>query len=165
MAHEKEKIFRTKTGFCHVLPDKIVLTRDGIIRDISEIVIGNNIKQPLIVYGVIALGLFYFAYEKYQEGKMLLSVIFGLLGLGVMYSIFQSRNYSATPILERSKIKSCRLKKGLKGITRSRFEVLFEDKNGKTKKRLIMLPSSMYDGQDETEKAITIMKDEGVLKN
>lgn len=164
MIEEKEKTFKTKTGFCHILPDKIVLTRDGIIGDLSKVVVGNNIKQSLIIYGVIAVGLFYFAYEKYQEEKMVISIIFALLGLGVIYSIFKSRNYSATPIIERSNIKSCRLKKGIKGFTRARFEVLFEDQNNKTKKRLIILQGSMSDAQNETEKAISIMKEEGCLK-
>lgn len=50
---EKENIFRTKTGFCHVLPDKIVLTRDGIIGNLSKVIVGNKIQQILIIYGII----------------------------------------------------------------------------------------------------------------
>jgi len=41
--------------------------------------------------------------------------------------------------------------------------VLFEDENGKVKKRLIMLPGSLTDGQNETEKAIKIMTEEKLL--
>ncbi len=44
---ENEKIFKTKTGFCHVFPDKIVLTRDGVVGNISKVLIGNNIKHSI----------------------------------------------------------------------------------------------------------------------
>ena len=39
----------------------------------------------------------------------------------------------------------------------------FEDENGKMKKRLITLPGSMNNGQNETEKAIEIMTAENLL--
>ena len=68
--------------------------------------------------------------------------------------IFTSLKNSATPIIERNKSKGIKLKKAIFGLTRSRFEVLFEDYNGKIKKRLIMLPCSMTDGQNETGKEI-----------
>ena len=41
---------------------------------------------------------------------------------------------------------------------------MFEDENRKIKKRLIMLPGSMTDGQNETEKAIELMRSEKLLK-
>lgn len=44
---EAEKKFRTKTGCYHILPDKIVLTRNGIIGDISKIAAGNSIYRIL----------------------------------------------------------------------------------------------------------------------
>jgi hypothetical protein len=49
-------------------------------------------------------------------------------------------------------------------LTRSRFEVKFEDENGKIKKRLIMLPGSLTGGKIETEKAIKLMKEERLLE-
>jgi hypothetical protein len=43
--------------------------------------------------------------------------------------------------------------------------VLFEDEQGKIKKRLIMLPGSLTDGQNETKKAIKIVTDEKLITN
>jgi hypothetical protein len=40
---ENEKTFKTKIGFCHILPDKIILTRDGIIGNVTIVMIGNNL--------------------------------------------------------------------------------------------------------------------------
>lgn len=161
---EVEKTFKTKTGFCHVLPDRIVLTRDGIIGNVAKVTVGNNVTRILIIYGVITIGLFYFALEAFQNGQALQPILFGLIGLYLIYGIINSLKNSATPIIDRQRIKEVKLKRAAKGLTRSRFEVLFEDEKGKIKKRLIMLPGSMTDGQNETERAIEIMTEEQLLK-
>ena len=160
---ENEKIFKTKTGFCHILPDKIILTRDGIIGNVAKATVGNNISRILLIYGGLSLFLLYSAYNSFQKEQMPISILYGIIGLFLIYGIITSLNNSATPIIERNKIKEIKLKKGIFGLTRSRFEVLFEDDNGKTKKRLIMLPGSISDGQNETEKAIRIMTEEKLL--
>lgn len=160
---EQEKIFKTKTGCCHIFPDKIVLTRDGIVENVAKVTVGNNITRILIIYGAITIGLFYFGFEAYKNGQTFQPILFGLIGLYLIYGIANSLNNSATPIIDRQKIKEVKLKKALKGLTRSRFEVMFEDEKGKIKKRLIMLPGSLSDGQNETEKAIEIMTEEQLL--
>ncbi len=153
---EEEKAFKTKTGFCHLLPDRIVLTRDGIV--------GNSISRTLIIYGAIIIGLFYFGLDAFQNGQTIQSILFGLIVIYLIYGIFNSLNNSATPVIDRERIKDVRFKKGVKGLTRSRFEVMFEDESGKIKKRLIMLPGSMTDGDNEAKKAVEIMKAENLLK-
>jgi hypothetical protein len=132
---ESEKTFRTKTGFCHILPDKIVLTRDGVIGNVAKVTVGNNIARILLLYGAITVGLIYFGYEAYNNGQTFQPILFGLIGLYLIYGIVSSLNNSATPTIDREKIKAVKLKKAIKGLTRSRFEVLFEDENGKIKKR------------------------------
>ena len=162
---DNEKTFKTKTGFCHILPDKIVLTRDGIIGNVAKVTVGNNVSRILIIYGGLSLGLFYFAFDSYKKGQIAQPILFGLLGIYLVYGIINSINNSATPIIDRQKIKEVKFKKAIIGWTRSRFEVLFEDKQGKIKKRLIMLPGLLTDGQNETEKAIKIMTDEKLITN
>ena len=160
---ENEKVFKTKTGFCHILPEKIVLTRDGIIGNISKTVVGNGISRILIIYSGIAVFMFYNAFTSFQNKENGSTVLFSLLGVFLIYSIIKSFNNSATPIIERNKIKDCKFINGKTGLTRSRFEIIFEDENGKLKKRLIMLSGSLNDGQNETEKAVEIMKSEKIL--
>ena len=53
---EKEKVFRTKTGFCHIFPDRIVLTRDGIVGNLSEITVSNSISRILTIYTLLLVG-------------------------------------------------------------------------------------------------------------
>jgi len=160
---DKNNTFKTKTGFCHILPDKIILTRDGIIGNVAKVTVGSNISRIRLIYGGLSLFLFYSTFNAFQKGQTSISILYGIVGLFLIYGIFTSLNNSATPIIERNKIRGIKLKKAIFGLTRSRFEVLFEDDNGKIKKRLIMLPGSMTDGQNETEKAIRIMKGEKLL--
>lgn len=162
---DNEKIFKTKTGFCHILPDKIVLTRDGIIGNVATVTVGSNISRVLIIYGGLSIVLLYVAFDSYRKGQTTQPILFGLLCVYLVYGIVNSINNSAMPIIDRQKIKEVKLKKAIIGLTRSRFEVLFEDDQGKTRKRLIILPGSLTDGQNETEKAIKIMIDEKLLKN
>jgi hypothetical protein len=160
---DTEKTFKTKTGFCHVLPDKIVLTRDGIIGNIAEVTTGNNISRILIIYGLISVALFYLAFEDFQNGQVFQPVIFGLLGIYLLHGIIRSINNSATPVIAREKIREFKFKKGISGLTRSRFEVEFEAENGKMKKRLILLPGSLSNGQDESSRALRILSDEKLI--
>ena len=162
---DNENTFKTKTGFCHILPDKIVLTRDGIIGNVATVTVGNNISRILFIYGGLSIGLFYLAFDNFKNGQIAQPILFGLLGIYLVYGIVNSINNSATPIIDRQKIRDVKFKKAIVGLTRSRFEVLFEDDQGKIKKRLIMLPGSLTDGQNETEKAIKIMTDEKLITN
>ena len=159
-----EKSFKTKTGFCHILPDKIILTRDGIIGNVAKVTVGNNITRILVIYGGISMWLFYTAFNDYKEGHILLPIVFILIGLFLIYGIVASLNNSVVPVIERSRIREVKLKKAIVGLTRSRFEIMFEDENGKVKKRLIMLPGSLTGGKIETDKAIEMMIEEKLLK-
>jgi len=157
-----EKVFKTKTGFCHVTENQIILTRDGIIGSVAKVTVGNNISRILIIYGLISLGLIYFAYDSYSKGDTFMTVLFGLIGLYLIYGIAKSLNNSATPIIDRKDIKTTKFIAGTSGLSRSRFEIEFNE-GGKTKKRLILLPDSLSDRQNEVEKAVEIMRDEKLL--
>lgn len=157
------KKFKTKNGFCHILSDKIVLTRDGFVGNVSEVVVGNKISRILTIYGILSLALFYLAYKGYTNDKVGGALFFGVIGVFLVYGIFKSFKNSATPVIYRDKIQGIIFKPGFPGATRSRFEVFFKDDKGKIKKRLIMLPGSMNEGDNETEKALKVMIDENLI--
>ncbi|PNW29133.1 phosphoribosylaminoimidazolesuccinocarboxamide synthase [Formosa algae] len=142
-----EKQFKTKTGFCHILPDKIILTRDGIIGNVAKVAVGKSITRVLIIYGGISAFLLYSAFDSFQTGQVPISIFYLIMGLFLMYGICSSFNNSTTPIIERKDIKNIKFKKAILGITRSRFEIHFRDENGKIKKRIIMLPGSIHQGK------------------
>ncbi len=162
---DTEKKFRTKTGYCHILPDKIVFSRDGIIGDVAKIAVRNNVGRVLFIYGCLAALLFYAAISNFRNNLIVLPLLFVVLGIYLVYGIFKSLNLSGTPIIDRDKIKHIQLKKGTPGLSRSRFEVTFENEQSKLKKRLILLPGSMTDGPKETEKALKFFKAENLMKN
>ncbi len=162
---EDEKKFRTKTGYCHILPDKIILTKDGIIGNIAKITVGNGISRILIIYTLFAVFFLYFAFKAYQESKIVTTLFYvGFAGY-LLYKVKQSTNYSATSTIERNKIKEIKFIDAKYGAKRSRFEVLFEDERGEIKTRLILLPGSLNDGENETKKALEIMKSEKLYTN
>ncbi|MCO6163346.1 phosphoribosylaminoimidazolesuccinocarboxamide synthase [Flavobacterium sp. NRK F7] len=159
---EQGKKFKTKTGFCYILSDRIVLTKDARISNLQTSP-GNHIGKILFIYTIIAFANFYLAYKGYKLDNTLQMVVSALLGIILIYGIVTSINNSTTSVIERDKIKEVRLKKAVNGITRSRFEVFFEDEKGNIKKRLIMLPGSFKNGPIETDYAIKIMTEEKLL--
>ncbi len=158
-----EKKFRTKTGFCHIFPDKIILTRDGEVGDLSKLVVGDNISRFLIIYSLLAVYIIFNLIKEIKEGDNLSTVFYViLLGLWI-YVIVKSLNNSATPIIFRKDIIKTTFIPGVKYITRSRFEVLFRNEKGNIKKRLILLPGSLTGGDAATEEALQIMQEEGLI--
>lgn len=160
---ETEQKFKTKTGFCHILTDKIVLTRDGIVGNVAELTTGNYIYRILGIYGIMSVVLLYVVYTKIVKEDWIEFAIYCGIGIYLVYSLIKSLNLSATPIIELNKIKNVEFKPAKKFLTRSYFKVDFEQNDGKIKSRLIMLPGSMNDGTNETEKAVGIMKKAGLI--
>src|SRR4051812_40868831 len=96
-----DKTFPTKTGFCHILPDKIILTRDGVIGHIAQVTVGNGMARILIIYAALTIWIFYNSYHSYQSEEFVKSILLLVLGLAVGYVTISSLNNSATPIIER----------------------------------------------------------------
>jgi hypothetical protein len=158
-----EKVFKTKTGQCHILDDRIVLTREGFVGNISDVIAGKTISQMLIIY-ILFLGyMLYQSYNLYQEGSTVRMIMRLVIAALLLTLILKSINNSATPVVFRDKIRDVVFKDASK-LTRSYFVVTFENDKGKLKKRLIMLPGSLSGGKDETDKALAIMRQEGLIK-
>jgi hypothetical protein len=159
---QPSKSFQTKTGFCHILPDKILLTREGFVGEAAHITTGNSLARPLMLYSLIAGLLLYTAYTNYVEGDKIPAVFFTAIGIWLAYGIISSLNNSTSPVIDRNDIQRVLFKKAIPGLTRSRFEIFFKE-NGRVKRRLIMLPGSLSGGPNETAKALEIMKSEKLL--
>jgi hypothetical protein len=160
---ETELKFKTKTGFCHILTNKIVLTRDGVIGNIAELTTGNNIYRIFGIYGIMSIVLLYMAYTKLVKEEWIEFAVYCGIGIYLVFSLIKSINLSATPIIELNKIKNVEFKPAKKFLTRGYFKVDFEQNDGKIKSRLIMLTGSLNDGTNETEKAVGVMKKTGLI--
>lgn len=162
--NEPSKKFRTKSGYCHILPDKIVLTRSETVGDFSKIVVGNNTYRILVINTIIAAFLAYSAYQNFIGGKMAFGVLWTLFSLFFLYNIVNSLQNSAIPVIDRNRIEEVTFVPAMRFLSRGYFAVRFKDEQGVSKKRLILLPGSLNKGEEETELAIKIMKEERLLK-
>lgn len=155
--------FRTKTGYCHVLKDKIILTREGVLGDIAQTVHGNRINRILIVYGLLSLFMISLAIFGFMAGEIQQALFFLVLSLFLIYIILISRKNSVTPIIGRSSIQKVIYKKAAPGATRAHFIIHFDNGDGKMRKRLILLPGSINGGAAEAVKAVEIFEAENLL--
>ena len=108
-----EKRFKTKTGYCHILADKIILTRDGIVGNAAKITVGTNIGRILVIYGLIVLGLIYFAIKNFNNKDNFTALLFMLIAIYLIYGIFDSLNNSATQVIDRKSIQKVKFIKGM----------------------------------------------------
>ncbi|MEC4048262.1 phosphoribosylaminoimidazolesuccinocarboxamide synthase [Flavobacterium sp. SUN046] len=159
----EEKKFKTKTGYCYIHPNHIELTRNGKRGKIAQKLFGNSIQRALILYSIIALGLIYVAVNCYLSGKYFFTIYFGIISVYLILSVIKSINNSATSIIYRNKIREIKYLKAKTGITRACFVILFVDEKEQLKKRLVFLPGSLNNGAVETEKALALMREEGLI--
>lgn len=138
------KCFKTKTGYCYLRSSMIVLTR-GNSR--STMVKLTQIMSLLMDGFQLVIGLLllcyvcFFCAERFWLGAVAFALISGWLLYGSLP--FFLGGYSATPIIRKGSIRKVRFYRGVKGITRSRFEITFENHNGKLRRRLIILPGNL----------------------
>lgn len=159
-----EKVFRTKSGYCHLLPDRIVLTRTGVIGNLAKVAAGSNsIYRILILWMAIAVFAAVTAYDYYRQGNQPVATMFAVIAGYLLISIIVSRKNSTTPVIMRDSIISVSLNKGLPGLTRARFIVTYKDEKGKELKRLIILKGTLKKNKGEIIAAEEMMREENYL--
>ncbi len=158
-----ENNFKTKTGFCHVLKDRIVLSKNGIVEDVKPITVGKGVYALVFIDIALSLGLFYFAVDSFLVENWMAVGFFVVMGLVVLRASMKILRYSPTPIIYRDSIEKVIFTQGTSFLTRSRIIIKFLDEKGALKTRLIMLPGAMMKGDKETAKAMAIFKEEGLL--
>lgn len=160
MGEETSRIFKTKTGTCQVTREKLVLTRSGLTGNAARGLFGNSITRALVLYGTVGFAALVYAVIMILSENYGQAVLFGLIGVYFAYNVFASFKNSATPEIERSEVKNIVIHSPRPPLTRAYFVVHFV-RDGKSKKRLIVLPGSMSDGNIEYENALSILQNEG----
>ena len=149
--------FRTKTGICVITPDRLELTREGIIGEAAEQIFGKSVARALAIYsllGIVALavGIWFIVNSSYFGGGF-----FCVVGILLFWNVISSWNNSAANIIERSAITSVSVRTPHPPFTRGYFVVHFLH-DGKKRKRLIILPGSMSGGKEEFKRALSVMQ-------
>lgn len=158
------KTFRTKTGYCQITDEQIILSRDSVRGEMAKVTVGNSIPRILIIYSIISIALIAASVLGFIKGDYFPATLTLILPIYLIFGIVKSWNNSATPIINRKSIQNVKFIKANKGITRAYFEVFFEIEKGKIKKRLILLPGVLESSQEEIDEAVSIMREEGFLK-
>ncbi|MGB1243022.1 MAG: hypothetical protein ACPG49_10905 [Chitinophagales bacterium] len=162
--NEPSKKFRTKTGYCHILTDKIVLTRSETIGEFSKIAAGNNVYRIVVINAIITTFLAYTAFQNFGSGNISFGILWSAFALFFFYNIVNSLQNSAAPVIYRNQIEEITYVPLIRFLRRAYFVVRFKDTQGVSKKRLILLPGSLNKGEEEAEIAVLIMMEEGLLK-
>jgi len=163
MSKFDENSFRTKTGTCTITPERIILSREGLRGVAAERIFANSISRGLTFYSVLGVAALIFGIWSMTKYDFVTGSILCLVGLFFVWNVITSRNNSATPVIERSTIRTIDVHPPHPPLTRGYFAVLFLEGN-KERKRLIMLPGSLEGGQDEFERAMTVMRKTGLLE-
>lgn len=154
--------FRTKTGFCSISPDAIILSRvrpgDGAIDTMRE----KLRRHPRLILGLFGIVAVVAALFFAMKGRYPIAFVCAVIGIYYLWIILRSRRLSASPIIDRDTIRSITAHPPNPPLTRGHFIVTFvvdEDE----RKRLIALPGSLHDGGEEWERAIVVMAEAGIV--
>ena len=157
-----EHIFRTKTGACMITRERILLTREGARGAAADRIYGNSMGRTRLIYGSLGLASLAFGVWSLVNGETIAGVFLCVFGIVFLRNIAASRNISVAPIIDLSAIRTVEAHPPRPPATRGYFVVWFE-KNGKERKRLIALPGIMENGQDEYARAEAAMRDAGLI--
>jgi hypothetical protein len=162
MNNETEYTFKTKTGICKLSPERIVLTREAKTGKVPQFLYGRSIHRGLILYGVfgtifLLLGVWQIIEEQYISGTL-----FVLIGIYLFWNVIASWNNSSLNQIERSAVQSIDIQPPKPPLTRGYFTINFTH-NGKKQKRLVMMPDAISGGEEEYQKALSMMKETGWL--
>lgn len=159
---ETELTFRTKTGTCTIAGDRILLERRGARGRVARALFGSSIRRARALYLLLAGGLavaavLAFRAESTGSGSFLTVFAISLAGNVVM-----SRGLSASADISRADVLRVDAFPPRPPLTRGRFVVHFRE-DGKDRRRLILLPGSLSGGGAEYERAVALLRGEGLL--
>jgi hypothetical protein len=154
--------FRTKTGFCTITAEQIILTRQGVRGASAEQVVGSSIGRSLLLYSLFGGAALLLGLWLIYQGSAFTGAFLALVGSILLWNVFASRNNSAANRIDRAAIRGIEAHPPRPPLTRGYFNVYFLE-DGQEHKRIIMLPSSLMNGQEEYQQAETIMRDTGLL--
>lgn len=149
--------FRTKYGYCHILPDRIVFTHRNLLGTLGDMAIEGKMSRVLVTYSFLALFTLYFSWVQVERSNEIWAVIFAIIGGYLAYAVIQGLNLSAHPIIRRSGIEQVQYSKPIEGLNPPTVEIRFKDHKGRTRRRLIALKFG------EEQQALVALKAEGLM--
>lgn len=163
---EKYQSFPTATGYCHLFPDRIVLSNSQDPEDIrqpSSKNYGRVIKVIQLIVGIILVGASILSIWK---GNILGAGSGLFLGTALLIYSQTRKAGSDAPVIFRSSISEVRFRQEYRNPYRALFIVQFRDEQDRLKARPIILRGNLRTNTEEIESAYDLMSSEFVfLKN
>lgn len=153
-----EASFRTKYGFCHIFPDRIVLTEGGgtgTSQQLEKELTPTRKTVYFIAYTVLCASVSWFFID---EGKWIGAVVMGLIWLYFSYIFLRNFHVSTPPVIPRKQIRSVSYQKASRLLGNPFFVIDYTDEKGNAAKRYIAMKSIADGGGEEIETAIAVWK-------
>ncbi|MDH5490995.1 MAG: hypothetical protein OEY14_03385 [Myxococcales bacterium] len=155
--------FRTKTGVCRIEAEQLLVLREGGRGALAQRLIGESIWRVLLVYGLVGAFLLGAGAWLLSEGKILRGSLLAALGYGLLRAAIRSRHNTAASRIPRAQIERIEAQEPRRGVTRGYFTVHYRVGDA-LKRRLIMLPGTLAEGEREYRRAREIFEREGWLE-
>jgi hypothetical protein len=157
---EGAKMFKTRSGYCFITPDEIILTQQQHLQKKPAKPAGDLSTVVLSLYAIAAAFVFYFSVLGFQQADYYPAAVLLIVSVGIMAYVYTARNKSFAPIIPRESIRDIELIKAIPGGLGTHFNIWFEDDNGQLKRRVIKLPGMFVPENTELVNAIKIMQEE-----
>lgn len=163
---EQGSMFNIRTGYCHVLEDKLVVRygrtwRGKIIANVPLVArVILSWMFTILMIGYLSLA----SYNSYLEENWGEFVWTSFLVVYLLYSVFRSFGFSVQEVIYRSDIYRVEVKGNTEGSTRKYFIVHFKDSKGRKKKRLLSMSRYTDKSDQDFADAMQILEQEGLLK-
>lgn len=113
------ELFRTKSGYCHVFDDKIILSQNDDTEEALGLIKSESIHKYIVIYFVLAAVLGVVAYFNYVNQKHASAFFLFCLSFFFLFNAIKSIGYSSINILDKKDIKNIIYKKPIVGVTRA----------------------------------------------
>ena len=151
--------FRTKTGECHVTPDRLSLLRTGPRGKLADTVQGRSRARTVGLYAVFVVCMAVLATSAWRADRPVAALMWFGYAAWVVVALARSRDFSVATEIPRPATTRIDVVRGWKGLTRDRLVVHFTD-DGRPARRFILL-SGVLQGGSELDRAVTALRDAG----
>ncbi len=162
-----DKTFRTKSGYCHILQDKIVFSKDGDLeKALTEKGQNHNSKSFKILFAFILCILIYFVYDQYKKEIIDLNTLtISLIACPFIYFfVALGLNYETIAQIDRKKINKTQLHSRTHPLTYPKFIIYFDNEMGKKKVTAVVFRDPNLFGKTDMENAIRILREENLIE-
>ena len=149
--------FSFQDGYCHILPDKILLTQNAN-PDESQLAQKKTVPYTQVAtYAFFSIIFSLYFFDQYQFGNKFLAFIFLIFASLFSIGSINLLTMKLTPIIEKSKIKSVKYVKKIPVIAPASIQIEFYGGNKKKESTWLYLKD------EQVNEALEVLKSHKLL--